>query len=139
MIKIKKIDHVAICVEDIEKSARLYADRLGLSASAKETSDDLQTEAVFMNLGETALELVSPLAGNQGLLKFLAKKGPGLHHIALEVESIEGALAFLKAIDVPLIDEVARLGAGGSKVAFLHPRALGGVLVELVEASKETL
>ena len=87
-------------------------------------------------LGETSLELIAP-RGNEGLSRFLDKRGPGLHHIAIEVEGIEAALAALKAMGVPLVDESPRVGARGHKVAFLHPRATGGVLVELVEPSAE--
>jgi methylmalonyl-CoA/ethylmalonyl-CoA epimerase len=82
--------------------------------------------------GETALELIAP-KGNDGLEKFLGKRGPGLHHVAVEVEGIEDALAFLKSLGVRLIDETPRIGARGHKVAFVHPSVTGGVLVELVE------
>jgi methylmalonyl-CoA/ethylmalonyl-CoA epimerase len=132
MIRIKKIDHVAICVKDVDETIVKYKQVLGLSAEHREVVASQKTEAVLLPIGETSLELISP-RGNDGLAKFLEKRGPGLHHIAVEVEGIEQALATLKALGVPLIDETPRQGARGHKVAFIHPRATGGVLVELVE------
>jgi methylmalonyl-CoA/ethylmalonyl-CoA epimerase len=132
MIRIKKIDHVAICVDDVDAAVAKYKQVLGLDPTVREVVESQKTEAVLLPIGETSLELIAP-RGNEGLEKFLAKKGPGLHHIAVEVEGIEGALATLKALGVPLVDETPRKGARGHKVAFLHPKATGGVLVELVE------
>ncbi|HRG99654.1 MAG TPA: methylmalonyl-CoA epimerase [Polyangiaceae bacterium] len=134
MFKVKKIDHVAVCVADLEGAAAKYREALGLEPREREVVAAQQTEAWLLPLGESSIELISP-RGNAGLEKFLEKRGPGLHHIAVEVEGIEGALAFLKGIGVPLLDEAPRAGARGHKVAFLHPRATGGVLVELVEPS----
>lgn len=136
MIKIKKIDHVAICVADIDEAAAKYKQALGLEPTVREVVASQKTEAALLPIGETSLELISP-KGNEGLEKFLAKRGPGLHHIAVEVEGIESALAALKALGVPLIDETPRTGARGHKVAFVHPKATGGVLVELVEPDHE--
>jgi methylmalonyl-CoA/ethylmalonyl-CoA epimerase len=132
MLRIKKIDHVAICVKDVDESIAKYKEALGLEPTVREVVASQQTEAVLLPIGETSLELISP-RGNVGLEKFLEKKGPGLHHVAIEVEGIEEALATLKALGVPLVDETPRKGARGHKVAFLHPKATGGVLVELVE------
>lgn len=132
MLRIKKIDHVAICVRDVDDAIAKYKQVLGLEPQVREVVASQQTEAVLLPIGETSLELISP-RGNAGLEKFLEKKGPGLHHIAIEVEGIEEALATLKALGVPLVDETPRKGARGHKVAFLHPKATGGVLVELVE------
>jgi len=132
MVRIKKIDHVAICVKDVDEAIAKYKDVLGLTPEVREVVASQKTEAVLLPIGETSLELISP-KGNEGLEKFLEKKGPGLHHIAVEVEGIEQALATLKALGVPLVDETPRKGARGHKVAFLHPKATGGVLVELVE------
>ncbi len=94
-----------------------------------------KTEAILLPVGETSIELITP-RGNGSLERFLAKRGPGLHHIAIEVEGIEAALAFLKGFGVPMIDETPRIGARGHKAAFVHPKATGGVLVELVEPTK---
>lgn len=136
MLKIKKIDHVAICVADTDEALAKYEKVLGLAAEVREVVASQKTEATLLPIGETSLELISP-KGNDGLAKFLEKRGPGLHHIAIEVEGIEGALATLKALGVPIIDETPRKGARGHKVAFLHPKATGGVLVELVEPDHE--
>ena len=132
MFKIKKIDHVAVCVADIDEAAAKYKQALGLEGQDRELVASQKTEAMLLPIGDSNIELISP-RGNDGLAKFLEKRGPGLHHVAIEVEGIEGALAFLKGIGVPLIDETPRKGARGHKVAFLHPKATGGVLVELVE------
>ena len=132
MLRIKKIDHVAICVKDIDEATAKYKTALGLDATSREVVASQKTEAVLLPIGESNLELIAP-RGNDGLVKFLEKRGPGLHHIALEVEGIEEALAFLKSLGVPLIDETPRKGARGHKVAFIHPKATGGVLIELVE------
>ena len=132
MFTIKKIDHVAICVPDIDDAVAKYKAVLGLAARERETVASQKTEAALLPIGESNIELITP-RGNDGLVKFLEKRGPGLHHIAVEVEGIENALAFLKSIGVPLIDETPRAGARGHKVAFVHPKATGGVLIELVE------
>jgi len=132
MFRIKKIDHVAVCVNDIDAAAAKYKEVFGLAVTVRETVASQKTEAVLIPIGDSNIELIAP-RGNDGLVKFLEKRGPGLHHIAIEVEGIENALAFLKGIGVPLIDETPRAGARGHKVAFVHPKATGGVLVELVE------
>lgn len=136
MLKIKRIDHVAICVPDIDAAVPKYEQVLGLKVKEREVVASQKTEAALLPIGETSLELISP-KGNPGLEKFLEKRGAGLHHIAIEVEGIEGALAFLAGLGVPLIDASPRIGARGHKVAFLHPKATGGVLVELVEPAHE--
>lgn len=135
MVRIKKIDHVAVCVKDVDEAIAKYKQVLGLEPEVREVVASQKTEAVLLPIGETSLELISP-RGNEGLEKFLERRGPGLHHIAVEVEGIEAALATLKALGVPLVDETPRKGARGHKVAFLHPKATGGVLVELVEPSE---
>src|SRR5690349_14056481 len=132
MIKIRKIDHVAVAVSDIDAALAKYKEIFGLEGRERETVASQKTEAALLPIGESNVELIEP-KGNDGLSKFLEKRGPGLHHIAVEVEGIEAALAFLKSIGVPLIDETPRSGARGHKVAFVHPKATGGVLIELVE------
>lgn len=132
MIKIKRIDHVAIAVDNIDHALVKWQQALGLESSLREFVSSQKTEVVLVPVGESNVELIEP-KGNEGLQKFLEKRGPGLHHIAVEVEGLEAALALLKSLHVPLIDETPRIGARGHKVAFLHPRATGGVLVELVE------
>jgi methylmalonyl-CoA/ethylmalonyl-CoA epimerase len=136
MIKVKRIDHVAIAVGDRDQAgARLQA-LFGLAEQAREHVADQQADVLFLGCqgaGGAAIELVAP-AGNPGLQRFLDKRGPGLHHVCFEVEDLDGALATLKAAGVPLIDDVPRPGARGHRVAFLHPAATGGVLFELCAA-----
>jgi methylmalonyl-CoA epimerase len=136
MVKIKRIDHVAVAVQDIDEALARYREVFGLEVREREHVESQRTEAALLPIGESNLELIQP-KGNDGLQRFLDKRGPGLHHIAIEVEGIEDALALLKAMNVPLIDEVPRSGARGHKVAFLHPKATGGVLVELVDRGGE--
>lgn len=136
MIKIKKIDHVAIAVPSIDEALVKYQQALGLAVQEREVVGSQRVEAALLPVGETSIELIEP-KGNEALARYLEKKGPGLHHIAVEVEGIEDALAFLKAAGVPLVDETPRSGARGHKVAFLHPKATGGVLIELVEPAAE--
>ena len=133
MFKVKKIDHVAICVHDLDEASAKWRQVLGLEPAVRELVASQKTEAMLLPVGETSIELISP-KGNEGLAKFLEKRGAGLHHIAVEVEGIEDALALLKGLGVPLIDETPRRGARGHKVAFLHPKACNGTLLELVEA-----
>jgi methylmalonyl-CoA/ethylmalonyl-CoA epimerase len=132
MLKIKKISHVAVAVENIDEALAKYALALGLAPTSREFVASQKVEAALLPIGDASIELIAP-QGNDGVKKFLEKRGPGLHHIAVEVEGLESALTFLKALGVPLIDEAPRMGAHGHKVAFLHPKATGGVLIELVE------
>lgn len=137
MLKIKRIDHIAIAVENIDQSLEKWQKALGLEPTVREVVASQKTEAVLLPVNPSehaSIELIEP-KGNEGLAKFLEKRGPGLHHIAVEVEGIEAALALLESLGVPVIDKTPRLGARGHKVAFLHPKATGGVLVELVEPS----
>lgn len=130
---VKRIDHVAYLVPDIDAALKSFA-ALGLAPGAREVVASQKTEACLLPIADGNIELISP-AGNESLQRFLEKKGPGLHHVALEVENIEAAIADLEAQGLPLIDKTPRVGARGHKVAFVHPKAFGGLLVELVEAS----
>ena len=132
MFKIKGIDHVAVAVENIDQALEKWRQAFGVDGQSREIVASQKTEVVLLSLGTSSVELIEP-KGNDGLAKFLEKRGPGLHHIAVEVEGIEAALALLESLNVPLIDKTPRIGARGHKVAFVHPRATGGVLVELVE------
>jgi methylmalonyl-CoA/ethylmalonyl-CoA epimerase len=132
MLKIKKISHVAVAVENIDESLAKFAKALGLEPASREFVASQKVEAALLPIGDASLELIAP-NGNDGVKKFLEKRGPGLHHVAIEVEGLDEALVFLKSIGVQLIDESARVGAHGHKVAFVHPKATGGVLIELVE------
>jgi methylmalonyl-CoA/ethylmalonyl-CoA epimerase len=149
MIKVKRIDHVAIAVGDQDAAATRLQGLFGLADECREHVAAQQTDVVFLGCtpaagaaAPTSIELCAPSAGpgqpaglgNPGLRRFLDKRGPGLHHVCFEVEDLDGALASLKAAGVPLIDEVPRAGARGHRVAFLHPAATGGVLFELCAA-----
>ncbi len=136
--RVKGLAHVAVCVGDLDEAARTFERILGRPPAHRERVPEQRTEAVFFDLGGVSLELVAPLGGNEGLEKFLRKRGPGgLHHLALRVEGLEEGLEALRAEGLPAIDGEPRPGARGHRVAFLHPKAAGGVLVELVEEGGE--
>ena len=129
-----RLDHTAICVKDMGASIALIEDILGQKVAHQERVSEQKVDAAFFDFPNGAsLELVSP-AGNAGLEKFLEKRGDALHHLALRVKDIDEVLKRLDARGVPLIDKVGRPGARGHRVAFLHPKAFGGTLLELVEA-----
>jgi methylmalonyl-CoA mutase C-terminal domain/subunit len=136
-----RLDHTAICVKDMSASIALIEELLGQKCAHKEMVAAQRVSAAFFDFPNGAsLELVSPeksLGGNPGLEKFLEKRGDALHHLALRVRDIDGLLRRLDEKGVPLIDKVSRAGARGHKVAFLHPKAFGGTLLELVEAHDE--
>lgn len=132
MLKIRGIEHVAVAVDDVDAALAKYREVFGLEAAEREYVESQKTEAVLIPIGASNLELIAP-RGNEGLARFLERRGPGIHHIAIEVEGIEQALVWLEGIGVPLVDKTPRIGARGHKVAFLHPKATGGVLVELVD------
>ena len=132
-----RLDHTAICVKDMAASIALIEDILGQKVAHQERVPEQKVDAAFFDFPNGAsLELVSP-AGNAGLEKFLEKRGDALHHLALRVKDLDEVLRRLAARGVPLIDKVGRPGARGHRVAFLHPRAFGGTLLELVEAHDE--
>ncbi|HYZ90539.1 MAG TPA: cobalamin-dependent protein [Myxococcales bacterium] len=133
-----RLDHSAICVRDIEAAIALIEELLGQKVAHKEFVPAQKVHAAFFDFPNGAsLELVAP-EGNEGLEKFLAKRGDALHHLALRVRDLDALLKRLDARGVPLIDKVSRPGARGHKVAFLHPKAFGGTLLELVEAHEES-
>ncbi len=128
-----RIDHVGVAVEDLEAAIALYQGTYGMALVHRETVDEQGVEAVLLDVGENHVELLSPLGDDTPVGKFLAKKGPGLHHVAYQTEDIDAALRSAREAGLRLIDEEPRVGIRGSRVAFLHPRATGGVLTELVE------
>ena len=131
-MKIKKIDHVAFCVPHLGEAAAQWKALFGVVAGEHEVVESQGTEVLPLSVGDSCVELIAP-HGSESLSRFLQRRGPGLHHIALEIEGLDEALATLKSLGVPLIDETPRKGARGHRVAFVHPKATGGVLVELVE------
>ena len=131
-----KLDHVGIAVEDLEAAGRLY-ESLGLACSGREEVEEQKVEVAFYPLGETRLELLQSTDPEGPIGKFIAKKGPGLHHLCVEVPDVAAALERLTAEGFQLIDRVPRAGAGGCKVAFVHPKSTGGVLLELSEKPRK--
>ena len=132
---VRGIDHVGVCVGDMDSAAVGWAALFGLPVVDREDVAAQRTAASFLRMpeGGSAVELICPMPGNAGLDRFLAQRGDALHHVAFAVSDIGAALERLAAAEIELIDRAARPGAGGHLVAFLHPRALGGTLVELVE------
>ena len=131
---IGKLAHIGIAVKDLTPVATLYRDVLGLTLSSVDESEDLRW--IFVPLGETALEFIQSKGAHTPIARFVSKHGEGIHHIALEVDDIEAALGAMKERGVPLIDETPRVGAHGSRIAFIHPKATQGVLIELVEPAR---
>ncbi len=127
------IDHVGVAVEEIDAALPYYTGVLKLELVHRETVPEQGVEAALLDVGDGHIELVAPLGPETGVAKFLAKRGPGLHHVAYRVEDIDATLAALAAEGTRLIDESPRIGIRGSKVAFLHPASTGGVLTEIVQ------
>jgi methylmalonyl-CoA/ethylmalonyl-CoA epimerase len=132
-----RIDHIGVATEDLEGSLALYEQTLGMPLAHRETVESQGVEAALLDVGDGHVELLRPLAPDTPVGKYLAKKGPGLHHVAYAVGDIDDVLAKLKEAGVELIDEEARVGIRNSRVAFLHPRSTGGVLTEIVEPAEE--
>jgi len=136
MSGITGLSHVAIAVREAEPVARTLTDSLGATRGGEELLDGGALRVVFVHLGPVTIELLEPRSAEHTVAKFLDARGPGLHHVSLEVSDLGGLLARAKAAGVRLIDETPRAGAHGTQVAFLHPKSLGGVLVELCEEKK---
>ena len=134
---IKKINHIAIVVGDMEKALATYQTGLGLALSKRQAMPEQEVEIAFLPTGDSVIELICPSNDTSGVAKFLAKRGEGLHHICLEVENIEAAIAEMQARCVELIN-VEPIQAAEGRGAFLHPRAAHGVLIELLEPFKST-
>jgi methylmalonyl-CoA/ethylmalonyl-CoA epimerase len=128
-----RIDHIGIAVEDLDAAVALYETTFAMPLVHRETVEEQGVEAVLFDVGENHVELIRPLGPETGVAKFLAKRGPGLHHVAYQVEDIESTLQALSAAGVQLIDQAPRTGIRNSRVAFLHPRSSGGVLTEIVQ------
>ncbi len=133
---LKKINHVAIAVNNLDEAAKFYQDILGLELAGVEVVPAQKTKVGFFRIGDSHIELVQPAEPNSPLDKFLENKGPGIHHICFEVEDIETEIEFLVEKGAKMIDRESRPGAHNSKVAFLHPKSSNGVLIELVEPQK---
>ena len=131
------IDHVGVAVADLDDALALYEGKFQRPVAHRETVQEQGVEAVLLDVGDCHVELLRPLGEDTAVGKFLAKRGPGLHHVAYRVDDIEATLSQLRDEGIALIDEQPRVGIRNSRVAFLHPRASGGVLTEIVEPASE--
>ena len=132
-MRVLKIDHLGIAVHSIEEARKLFGDILGLEFEGTETVEEQKVTTAFFPVGDSEVELLESTAPDGPVAKYIEKRGEGVQHIAFRVENIEEALAELKEKGIRLIDEQPRKGAGGAKIAFLHPKATHGVLIELSE------
>jgi methylmalonyl-CoA/ethylmalonyl-CoA epimerase len=132
-MKVLKVDHIGIAVKSIDAAKKLYHDILGLGYAGSETVEEQKVTTAFFPVGESEVELLESTAPDGPVAKYIEKRGEGIQHVAFRVENIEAALAELKEKGIQLIDEKPRRGAGGARIAFLHPKSTFGVLVELCE------
>jgi methylmalonyl-CoA/ethylmalonyl-CoA epimerase len=128
-----KIDHIAVVVDDLQSALGFWQNAMGLELGAVEDVKEEAVEVAFLSVGSSHIELVRPTTDDSGIAKYLAKRGPGMHHICLAVEDIESAMAKLMSSGIELINETPRIKANGTRYAFVHPKSTGGVLVELYE------
>jgi methylmalonyl-CoA/ethylmalonyl-CoA epimerase len=133
---LKKINHIGIAVHDIEEAAKFYTQHLGLTMGGIEEVPEQKVKVAFLPVGEVRIELLQPTSPESAIAKFLEKNGPGIHHIAYQVDDVTGAVEGLKAKEVKMVDQTPRKGAHDTLIAFLHPKASGGVLTELVQETK---
>ena len=133
----KRVDHIGVAVEDLDASLELYERDYGMRLAHREVVAAQGVEAVLLDVGENHVELLAPTAPDTPVGRFLAKKGPGMHHVAYQVDDIDAALASLRRAGLRLIDETPRTGIRDSRVAFVHPAAAGGVLTEIVEPAEQ--
>lgn len=136
MPKVTRIDHIAIVVDDMQKTLQFWRDALGLELHGIQDIPAEMAQIAFLPTGGSEIELVKPTTSDSGLAKYLEKRGPGMHHVCLEVDDIAGMLAQLKGKGVQLINEEPRLSADGRQYAFIHPKSANGVLVELYQLPK---
>ena len=132
---VKRIDHIAVVVDDIEGALNFWRDGLGMEMTHLEEVQEQESIVAFLPTGGSEVELVKPTTDTSGVAKYLAKRGPGMHHICVEVDDIHATLAQLKAKGIKLINETPTTGAGGKQIAFVHPSSTSGVLVELYQAA----
>jgi methylmalonyl-CoA/ethylmalonyl-CoA epimerase len=134
--KITKINHIAMLVNDLESPLNFWRDALGLELTQVKEVPGEQARIAFLPTGDSEIELVQPTTDDSGLARYLEKRGPGMHHICLEVDDIDGMLAQLKEKGIQLINQEARVGSDGRRYAFIHPKSASGVMVELYELMK---
>ena len=134
-MKVLKIDHLGIAVNSIDNGKNFWTDVMGLKFEGSETVEEQSVTTAFFPVGESEVELLESTAPDGPIARYLEKKGEGIQHVAFRVENIQAALSELKEKGIRLIDEKPRIGAGGARIAFLHPKSINGVLVELCERS----
>lgn len=132
-MRIKRIDHLAIAVENIDEALGFFRDALGLEVTNTDVEEGQGVVVAFLPLGDSEIELIEPVERDSGVARFLDRRGSGMHHVCLEVENLDDALNRLRSHGVQLIDEQPYTGTGGRRIAFIHPKAAMGVLVELYE------
>lgn len=133
MPKVLRIDHIAVLVDDLEKTLSFWRDALGMELSHVEDVPAEKSVVAFLPVGSSEVELVKPTTTDSGLARYLEKRGPGMHHICLQVDDIQGMLEQLKRAGVQLINETPLTGSGGKQYAFVHPKSANGVMVELYQ------
>ncbi len=131
-----RVDHIGVAVEDLDASLELYERDYGMTLVHRETIAEQGVEAALLDVGENHIELLAATGPDTPVGKFIAKKGPGMHHVAYQVDDIEATLAALKESGLRLIDETPRIGIRNSRVAFLHPKTAGGLLTEIVQPAE---
>lgn len=130
---LKKVDHIGIAVENLDEAVKFYENVLGIKCHGIETVEEQKVRVAFFPLGDTEIELLESTSPDGAIAKFIESKGTGIQHIAYRVENVEKAIEEMKEKGMRMIDEKPRYGAGGAKIAFMHPKSTGGVLVELSE------
>ncbi|MDU2066396.1 MAG: methylmalonyl-CoA epimerase [Sporomusaceae bacterium] len=133
MFNVLKVDHIGIAVKDLEEAKKFYTEILGVKAMGEEVVEQQKVKVCFLPCGDSELELLESTSPDGPIAKYIDKNGQGIQHVALRVDNIVNALADLKEKGVRLIDETPRYGAGGASIAFVHPKATGGILLELSE------
>lgn len=130
---VKSVDHIGIAVADLDEALKLYKETFGLKLQGTEVIEDQKVKVAFLPIGDTEIELLESTDPEGPIARFIEKRGQGIQHIALRVDDIDAALDTMRTKGIRLIDEKPRYGAGGARIAFLHPKATGGVLIELCE------
>ena len=128
-----KIHHIAVAVEDLDAALAFWRDALGLAMGGVEDVPEQEAQVAFLPVGESHVELVEPTSDDSGMARYIQKRGPGIHHLCLEVVNIDAALEALKAKNIYLINETPLMRENGRRYAFIHPKSTGGVLIELYE------
>ena len=136
MFKSLRVDHIGIAVKDLAQAKKFYTETLGTEATGEEVVEQQKVKVCFIPCGDSELELLESTSPDGPIAKYIEKNGEGIQHVAIRVDNIENALADLKAKEIRLIDQTPRYGAGGASIAFVHPKATGGILLELSQRNK---